>query len=126
MLIKMETSAMGGGNGYNIDPTKLTDLECVSAWNPGSTTTQQTVKFTDIPYTDNVLYLVIEKNYQQGNWVVGTKYAFTNSDLAQLIFINNGIITNIGYFDYSLDGTTLTSDGATRYGHFGLFVLDKK
>ena len=126
MFTEMMMSASGGGNGYNIDPTQLTDLECVSAWNPGSTTTQQYIKFTNIPYTDNVLYLIMAKNYSEGNWEIGNKYGYTHNINSGLILIDSEIITTIGYLNYSLSGTTLTSDIAGRYIHYGLFVLDNK
>lgn len=126
MLIKADMFAAGGGNGYRIDPAQLTDLECVSAWNPGSSTTQQNIKFTDIPYTDNVLYLIMSKAYSEGNFEIGNKYAYTYHADGGIILIDSEIITTIGFFNYSLNGAILTSNNVSRYINFGLFVLDNK
>ena len=126
MLVKMETGASGGGNGYDFDVSKLTNMECVSAWNPGSSTATQYITFSDIPYTDNVLYVIMAQNYASGSYTVGAKYPYVNHSNNGIVVIDNGTETSVGTYNYSVNGTQLKGDVATRYSNYGLFVMDNK
>lgn len=111
-------------------------MKCVSAHNPGSTSTLKPIVFNNIPYTTNVTYITasVDARSDSRTFVVGNYYDFKNLNSANgstyIFFVdNNGNVTSFGgstgWTSWTISGTTLSSAGSGRYSNVGLFVLER-
>ena len=104
-------------------------MECVAAFNPGSSSSVVPVSFNNIPYTSNVKYLLYAWEYQNGSFTVGQNYNLLSGPWHKyytsiIIIDEHSNVSNVGFDTWTLNSTTLSGQIGTRYANWMLAVLE--
>lgn len=101
----------------------LTNLDIISVNNCNSSYTSRAIIFNNITETSNVIYGIVQRNYSQGNYVVGGKVNFTTGGI--VCIDNEGTIISYDSVGRAatLSGTTLNMNTSASYSNWALVII---